>query len=315
MSVQPLGIVSQAGDGARMTDSPRVTEGCSGIERAVGGVASTAHHTLYSAPPHRHPACQPIVYGDLGSGAVSMKLGSQSSVPNLFGLPASVYADAVPAGAPNTGSTAAACARSAPAARVDKNGTETALQDQRLAICEARLRQEGSVSPVLNAMASANVPHGTEHGQMVYLGADSARNPLRVGETVSPWTHHQECAHRLFACAEQPSVGGHYVSESIPRVNARSVPHYDESSDDKNHQPVFPTQAYSDVHEPGLAHPDVTRGCQERLSHRDWYEAPTRLVPAPLPKQGDFGIPQQPIADKRSVRPYPQVRLAQIQDF
>ncbi len=123
VSAQPLGIVSQAANGARMTNSPRATEGCSGIEGVVGGVVSAAHHALYGAPPHRHPVSQPIVYGDLSSGVVTVKVGSQIGVPNLFGLPAPVYAGKVLAVAPNTAPTAAACARSASAARIDKSGT------------------------------------------------------------------------------------------------------------------------------------------------------------------------------------------------
>ncbi len=178
VSAQPLGIVSQAGDGAWMTGSPRATEGCSGIEGAVGGVASATHHALYSAPLRRHPVSQPIVLGYLSSGAVTANLGSQSRVPNLFGLPAPVYAATVPAVAPNTIPMAAASARSAHAARIDKSGTETALQDQRMANYEAKLKQEGSVSPVPNAMVSANAPHGAGHSQMVYPGADSTSNAL-----------------------------------------------------------------------------------------------------------------------------------------
>ena len=171
---------------------------------------------------------------------------------------------------------AAARARSAPAARVDKSGTETALRDRRLANYEARLKQEGSVSPVQNAVASASAPRAVEHRQMVHPGTDSVSNPLRVGEPVSPWTRHQERAHRLSACPEQPAeqsiVGGRYMSESVPR----SVPRYDETSDDNNYQPGFHAQSYFGTHEPSLAHPDVTRGCYERLSRREWYEAPTR---------------------------------------
>ncbi len=219
----PLGIVSQARNGARMTDSPRATEGCSGIEGAVGGVASAAHHALYSAPPRRHPVSQPIVFGDLSSSAVTVNLGSQSGLPNLFGLPAPVYAGTVPDVASNTAPTAAARTRSAPTARIDKSGTETALQDQCLANYEAKLRQEGSLAPVSNAMASANILHGAEYSQMVYPVVDSTSNTLRVGETVSTWTHHQERTHRLCACVEQPSVGSHYVSKSVPRVSTRSV--------------------------------------------------------------------------------------------
>ncbi len=82
------------------------------------------------------------------------------------------------AGASNTTPLAVVHARSAPAARVDKSGTETALRDQRLANYEARLRQEGTVSTVLNAMVSASTPRGVEHGQMVHLGAESASDPL-----------------------------------------------------------------------------------------------------------------------------------------
>ena len=156
---------------------------------------------------------------------------------------------------------------------------------------------------------------GVEHGQMVHPGADSASDPLRVGETVSPWTRHQEHAHRLSACPEQPSVGEHHMGESVPRISARSVPRYDETSDDGNYQPGFQTQSYYGTHEPGLAHPDVTRGCQERLSCRDWYEAPARPAPAPLPRQGEFGIPQQHIVDRGPVRPFPQVCFAQMQEL
>ncbi len=277
--------------------------------------AALSHHALYSAPLHRHPVSRPIIYGDLNSGAVVTNLGSQSGVPNLFGLPAPVYAGTVPAGASNAAPMAAAHARSAPAARVDKSGTETALRDRRLANYEARLRQEGLVLPVLNAVASASNRCGADHSQMVHSGTDSASNPLGVRETVIAWTHHQEHAHRLSACPEQPPVGGHYMGESLPRISTWSVPRYDETLDDDNYQPGFHAQSYYGTHEPGLAHPDVTRGCQGRLSHRDWYKVPTRVVPAPLRRHRELGVPQQPIVDRGPVRPYPQVRLAQMQDF
>ena len=38
-------------------------------------------------------------------------------------------------------------------------------------------------------------------------------------------------------------------------------------------------------------------------------------MPGPLPRHGELGIPQQPIVDRGPARPYPQVRLAQMQDF
>ncbi len=116
-----------------MTDSPRGTKGCSGIEGALGCLASAGHHALYSVPSHRNPVNQPIIYRDLSSGPVTTKFGSQGSVPKLFGLPAPVYAGRVLAGAPNTALIAASHARRTSAARVDKSGTETPLRDRRLA--------------------------------------------------------------------------------------------------------------------------------------------------------------------------------------
>ncbi len=64
---------------------------------------------------------------DLSSGVVTVKLGLHSRVPNLFGLLAPAYAGTVPTRAPSTAPTAAAHTRSAPAARVDKSGSDTAL--------------------------------------------------------------------------------------------------------------------------------------------------------------------------------------------
>ncbi len=221
----------------------------------------------------------------------------------------------MPAEAANTVPMAAVHARSAPAARVDKSGLDTALRDRRLANYEAKLKQEEPVSPVLTAVVSASAPRSTEHYQMVYPGTGSASDPLCIGETVSPWTRHQECAHGLSAHPEQPSAGGHYPGEGIPRVSARSAPRHDETLDDDSYPPGFTTQPYLAIHEPDLAHPDVIRGFPEQPSRRDWYEANNRSTPAPLPRQREFDVPQPHVVDRGPVRYYPQVRLAQMQDF
>ena len=110
-----------------MTDSQRVTQGCPVIDGAIGVSANASHHILYSAPPPRNHISQPIIYGDLSSGPVTTNFGSQGSLPNLFDLPAPVHAGTVVAGASNTVPMATAHVRSAPAAKVDKSGTETAL--------------------------------------------------------------------------------------------------------------------------------------------------------------------------------------------
>ena len=125
---------------------------------------------------------------------------------------------------------------------------------------EAKLKQEVPVSPVLTAVVSASAPRSAEHYQMVYPGTGSTSDPLRIGEMASPWKRHQEHAHRLSACLEQPSAGGRYPGEGIPRVSARSVPRYDETSDDDNYPPGFTTQPYLATYEPNLPHPDVTKG-------------------------------------------------------
>ena len=172
--------------------------------------------------------------------------------------------------------------------------------------------REGPVSPVPTAVVSASTPRSAEHGQMVHPGADGASNPLRVGEAVSPWTRHQEHAHRLSARPEQPSVGGHYMGESVPRVTTRSVPRYDD-----NYQPGFHPQSYYATYESSLAHSDVTRGCQERLSHLDWYEAPPRPAPAPLLRHDELGVPQQHIVDRADLIPkciWPKCRTSRAME-
>ncbi len=139
-STNPSSVVSQAGNGVQMTDSQGVTKGCSGTDGVVGGLANTDHRALYIVPPHRNPISQPMMYGDLSSGPVTMNFSSQGGVPNLFGLPAPVYAGTVLAGASNTAFTAAACGRSATAASVGKSGTKTALQDDVWPITRPNLR-------------------------------------------------------------------------------------------------------------------------------------------------------------------------------
>ncbi len=154
-------------------------------------------------------------------------------------------------------------------------------------------------------MVSASAPRGAEHYQMVYPGTGSASDPLRIGETASPWTRHQEHAHRLSACPEQPSAGGYYPGEGITRISAWSVPRCNESSDDDIYSPGFTTQPYLAAHEPNLAHPDVTRGHTERPSCRDWYEATDRPTPAPTPRAREFDVPPPHVVDRGPGRPYP----------
>ena len=112
-----------------MTDTSRVFQGCSFADGAIDGSANAGPHVLYRASPPRDPISQPIIYGDLSSSPVTTNLSSQGGVPKLFSLPAPVHAGTVSAGATNTVPTVTACARSAPAARVDKSGIDTALRD------------------------------------------------------------------------------------------------------------------------------------------------------------------------------------------
>ncbi len=126
------GPVSPLGAGSSNTISVSAPMGVraltTGIASKAGdGSVNAGHHVLYSALLSRNPISQPIIYGDLSSGPVTMNFGSQGSVPKLFRLPAPVHAGTVPAGSSNTVPMAAACTRNAPSARVDKGGVETAL--------------------------------------------------------------------------------------------------------------------------------------------------------------------------------------------
>ncbi len=115
-----------------------------------------------------------------------------------------------------------------------------------------------SVSPVLNAMAGASVPCSAGHSQVAQPRADGTCNPLPMGEPFSPLTRHQKSAHKLSAYAKQPPVGSHYVGEDFPRINVRSVPCSDDTSDDDNYQPGLGAQSHYGTHELGLAHSDST---------------------------------------------------------
>ncbi len=60
-SALPSGFVSKAGNSVQMTDSQRVTQGCSVIDGVIGGSANAGHHLLYSVPPPRKPISEPII--------------------------------------------------------------------------------------------------------------------------------------------------------------------------------------------------------------------------------------------------------------
>ena len=162
-----------------------------------------------------------------------------------------------------------------------------------------RLQKSTLIRVFLFAVRSYNLlqvtspcaPHSAEHYQMVYPGTGSASDPLRIGETARPWTRHQERAHRLSARLEQLSAGGQYMGEGILRVSTRSVPRYDETSDDDGYPPGFHAQSRLGTHEPNLAHPDVTRGYPEWPSRRNWYEAANQPTPALMPRTREFDVP------------------------
>ncbi len=137
-------------------------------------------------------------------------------------------------------------------------------------------------------MAGASVPHSAGDRRVAEPGAEGICDPLPMGEPASPWARDQECAHKLSAYAKQPPVGCQYVGEGTPRIGAWSAPCYDETLDDDNYQLDLCALACI---EPSLAHPGIARGRPERLSHRDWYEAPARNAPAPFPRQEEFGVP------------------------
>ncbi len=152
---------------------------------------------------------------------------------------------------------------------------------------EAKLRQEGSVSPIPNATAGANILRGTGHGRVAQSAAEGICHPLPIREPASPWALHQERTHKLSAYAKQQPIGHHYVGKGTLHVSAQSFPHYDETSDD-NYQLGLGVLPCGGEREPGLAHPGMARGGTEQLFHRDWYETSARPMPAPLPRQEEY---------------------------
>ncbi len=100
MNEHLLSATQHIGNGTGITGSLRETGSCASVEGAVGGATSTACGTFFDCPQREYPTGQPLVFGDLSSGAISVNSCSHHGVPNLLGLPTPVYTGTVQTGAP-----------------------------------------------------------------------------------------------------------------------------------------------------------------------------------------------------------------------
>ncbi len=198
-----------------MTDSQRVNQGCLVIDGAVGGSANAGHHVLYSVPPPRNPFSQPIIYGDLSSGPVTTNFGSQSTMPNLFGLLAPVHAGTVPAGALTTvpkvllqpGST-----RVEPKPLFETDAWPTTRPDSSKKSWFRQFRLLWLV-PVLRI--APNTARWFIRGQVVSVTLSMLEKLSALGHVIK--SAPTDCPS---ARLEQPFAGGHYMGEGIPHVSA-----------------------------------------------------------------------------------------------
>ncbi len=108
-----LDVTPHVWNGTGIIGSIQETGSCPSVEGAAGGATSAAFGAFFNGPPRGYPAGQPLIFGDLSSGAISVNPCSHCSVTSLFGLPIPVYTGTVQAGAPCIAPMGAACARSA----------------------------------------------------------------------------------------------------------------------------------------------------------------------------------------------------------
>ncbi len=167
----------------------------------MGSAGSGTFGTFFSAPPPGYPTSQRVVFRDLSGCVPGANPYLHQGMPNLFGLPVHALSEAAQVRTPFVVPVAATHARSAPATRVDKNGTGSVVRDQRLADYEARLRLEESPLPIPTAGPMASTLRDPGHEHVAQLGADGIDEPPLVGGSASPWACHKERAHQLTVVA------------------------------------------------------------------------------------------------------------------
>lgn len=114
-----------------------------------------------------------------------------------------------------------ACVRSAPATRVNRDGTGIIIRDHRLANYEARLRQEDLAlpNPTAMIMTICQCSTGRSCGALAYgRMADSLDDLSQAGEPNNLWKHQQERAHKLYAYARPWSADHLLVVATLVRM-------------------------------------------------------------------------------------------------
>ncbi len=168
-----------------------------------------------------YPTSQSLVYGYLSSSEIGVNPYLHQGTPNLFGLPASLHAGTVPTRAPYIAPTAAAHARSALTASVDKSGSDTVLQDQRLANYEPRLRQESLVSPTNNAMTGPTTCTALDmvgwlnQGQRASMIHSQWENLPVLGRAIRKCATQPVCLCQASACWESVCERGHFTCQPM----------------------------------------------------------------------------------------------------
>ncbi len=89
------------------------------------------------------------------------------------------------------------------------------LQDQYLATFEARLRQQGSVSLISNAMTGVGVLHGAGQSHVAQKGAEGIDDPLPLGDPTSPSSCQQKWATRCLHMSSNSLLGAIVFSSSF----------------------------------------------------------------------------------------------------
>ncbi len=140
-------------------------------------------------------------------------------------------------------------------------------------------------------MPRASVLWGAAHGRMAQPGQMVLMTLILWQNLLSP-----RRATRSMSTSSLPVQGSGLVMVAILMMESRagmpSVPPYEKTLDDDNYHLVLGALPHHGARHSSLAHLGMAKGGTE--SHHDLDGAPARPTPAPLPRQEEYGIPQQP---------------------
>ncbi len=221
----------------------------------------------------------------------------------------------------------------------------TALRDRRPAEYEDRLQrsqarhvvrpENGPREGSPRATTGMGLMRGAGHGYLLHPSQTSRPSRQAADVTDSPWTRHQQRAHRMVS---EPVRGSEAIPRDVPEremaeeFNGRRVARKPVSQPWQPcpmEIPDFPSEG-EETDDGYVGYPPLPPGIKpkpllprygehnrggERLSRRDWFELPRRGVREDVHNANRYEAPQRVPDTWVPTRPSPVAHLAKMQDF